>query len=46
MRAATVMHASLAGLVLSFIACFMLLVIAPLAGSSRKAGELQRKKGK
>jgi len=33
MRAATVVHlcASLAGLVLSFIACFILLVIAPLA---------------
>ena len=36
-RAATVGCASLAGLVLSFIACFILLVIAPLAVASAVA---------
>jgi len=35
MRAATVVHASLAGLVLSFTACFILLVIAPLVTVNR-----------
>jgi len=37
MRAATVVHASLAGLVLSFIACFILLVIASLTVAGARA---------
>jgi len=38
MTAATVVHcASLAGLVLCFIACFILLVIAPLTGTDHAA---------
>jgi len=40
MRAATVVScASLAGLVLSFIACFILLVIAPLVRSSTQSAD-------